>query len=107
MLILTRKIGESIVIDDRVVVTLLEQRGNQIRVGIKAPKEVKIFRHEIYEQILEANKKAASTDNQTLNDALGDFIDKSSAAKPGTVSAGSVKMKDPEVIIKKKSPKND
>jgi carbon storage regulator len=58
MLILTRKPGESIYIGD-VKVTLLELKGNQIRVGIDAPKDVRIYREEIYLQIMEENKKAA------------------------------------------------
>jgi carbon storage regulator len=55
MLILTRKPGESIIIHDNVVVTLLSVKGYQIRVGVEAPKEVPIYREEIYEKI--KNKK--------------------------------------------------
>jgi carbon storage regulator len=62
MLILTRKPGESIYIGD-VKVTLLELKGNQIRVGIDAPKDVRIYREEIYLQIMEENKKAALEHN--------------------------------------------
>lgn len=47
MLLLTRKIGESILIGDDIVVTIVELRGNQIKVGIDAPKEVSIVRPEI------------------------------------------------------------
>ncbi len=57
MLILTRKVGEKLIINDDIVVTILEFKGNQVRVGIDAPKEVTIYREEIYDRILgeEAN----------------------------------------------------
>lgn len=59
MLILTRKCGESIYIGDKIKVTVVEVRGNQIRLGIDAPKEYRIFREEIYRQIVEENREAA------------------------------------------------
>lgn len=58
LLILTRKPGESIYIGD-IKVTVVEVKGPQIRLGIKAPKEVRIYREEIYLQILEENRLAA------------------------------------------------
>lgn len=60
MLILTRKPGESIYIGD-IKVTIVEIKGHQIRVGIDAPPEVRIYREEIYLQIMEENKMAAET----------------------------------------------
>ncbi len=59
MLILTRKPGESIYIGDDIVVTVSEIKGNQVRIGIKAPAQKRIYREEIYQQILEENKQAA------------------------------------------------
>ncbi len=53
MLILTRKVGESLIIGDDVVVTVLGIKGNQVRVGVKAPKEVNVHREEVYERRLE------------------------------------------------------
>lgn len=61
MLILTRKPGESLYIGDNLKVTIVEIKGNQIRVGIDAPPEYRIYREEIYLAILEENKKAAET----------------------------------------------
>ena len=51
MLILARRIGETLMIGDDVSVTILSVRGDQIRIGIKAPKEVPVHRSEIYERI--------------------------------------------------------
>jgi carbon storage regulator len=51
MLILTRRIGESIIIDDRIAVTVLNFKNNQIRFGISAPKEVPVHREEVYKRI--------------------------------------------------------
>ncbi len=62
MLVLTRRVGESIVIGHDIVVTVLEVRGDVVRVGIEAPRQVPVHRSEIYAQITEANKAAASPD---------------------------------------------
>lgn len=64
LLILTRKPGESIYIGD-IKVTVVEVKGPQIRLGIKAPKEVRIYREEIYLQILEENRLAAEAGMST------------------------------------------
>ena len=58
MLALTRKKNEAIVINNNVEITVLEIKGDQIKLGIAAPKEVPIYRKEIYLQIQEANKAA-------------------------------------------------
>lgn len=54
MLVLTRKSGETILIDDRIEVTVIEVRGNQIRLGITAPKEVSVLREELVREIVGA-----------------------------------------------------
>ena len=59
MLVLTRKVNQTIVIGDNVEVVVLEVRGEQVRLGIRAPRDVTVHRKEIYEQIVEENRGAA------------------------------------------------
>jgi carbon storage regulator len=58
MLVLTRKLHQSIVIGDGIEVVVLEVRGEQVRIGIKAPKDVAVHRKEIYDQIQEENRSS-------------------------------------------------
>ena len=60
MLVLTRKLGESIAIDDHIKITVVQIKGKQVRLGIQAPKETKIHREEVYSAIQDQNKEAGS-----------------------------------------------
>lgn len=72
MLALARKENESIVINDDIEVTILEIKGDQVKVGIKAPKSVPVYRKELYLQIQEANKEAVNmTSPESLSELLG------------------------------------
>lgn len=60
MLALSRKVNESIIIGNDIEVTILEVKGDQVKIGINAPKSIPVYREEVYAQIKEANKEAAS-----------------------------------------------
>ncbi len=70
MLILTRKLGETIAIGDDIKITLLDVKGKQLRIGIEAPKNVSVHRGEIYQMIQEQNLQAAASDVK-LSDVWG------------------------------------
>ena len=61
MLVLTRKLGESIAIDDHIKIVVVQIKGKQVRLGIKAPKETKIHREEVYQAIYQQNTDASQT----------------------------------------------
>ena len=63
MLALSRKKNEALVINNNVEVTILEIKGDQVKIGINAPKEVPIYRKEVYVQIQEANKASMEASN--------------------------------------------
>ena len=72
MLALTRKKGESLVLNNNIEITVLEIRGDQIKIGIQAPKEVPIYRKEVYLQIQKENEEAVSINSlDALNNLLG------------------------------------
>lgn len=63
MLALSRKKNEALVINNDIEITILDIRGDQVKIGISAPKEVPIYRKEVYIQIQEANKEAMNAEN--------------------------------------------
>ena len=66
MLALTRKKGETMVLNNNIEVTILEIRGDQVKIGVSAPKEVPIYRKEVYLQIQKENQEASSADSLDL-----------------------------------------
>ena len=66
MLILTRKVGESVAIGDDIQVSVVEIKGTQVKLGIRAPKDVTVHREEIYLKIQEENKRASQVSTDTL-----------------------------------------
>ncbi|PRY18191.1 carbon storage regulator CsrA [Kineococcus rhizosphaerae] len=71
MLVLTRKAGESVVIGDEVVVRVLEVRGDVVRVGIDAPRDVQVHRQEVYEAVRESNIAAAAASEEAISALQG------------------------------------
>ena len=67
MLVLTRKRNQSIMVNDNIELTIIDIQGDQVRVGINAPKDVKIFRKEVYVEMKEANQKASNVTMDALS----------------------------------------
>ncbi len=68
MLILARKVGESIIIGDRVEISIVDIKGDQVKLGITAPRDVKVYRQEVYREIQEENRRAAGARPEALPD---------------------------------------
>ena len=66
MLVLTRRAGESVMIGDNVVITVLETRGDVIRLGIQAPRDVQVHREEVWKELQAANQEAASPSDDAV-----------------------------------------
>jgi carbon storage regulator len=73
VLVLTRRGGESVMVGDEVVVTVLDVRGDVVRLGIKAPRSIQVHREEIYRELQAANRAAASPSESAVR-TLADLI---------------------------------
>ncbi len=74
MLVLTRKPGEGIIIGDDVKITIVELKGGGVRIGIDAPREIKVHRQEVFDRIKQENKEATQWDIADLNE-LSNILD--------------------------------
>jgi len=81
MLILTRKVGEAIVIDEHITVKLLEIKGGQIKLGVEAPSHIAVHREEILARILDENRKAAASETPADLDSLARLIEQKDGQK--------------------------
>ncbi len=68
MLVLTRKAGEGIIIGDDIKITVVELKGGGVRIGIDAPREMKVHRQEVFDKIKQENKEATQWDIADLNE---------------------------------------
>ena len=76
MLILTRKVGESVAIGDDIQISVVEIKGSQVKLGIRAPREVSVHRQEIYLKIQEENLRAAQVSKDVLGTVEALFLKK-------------------------------
>ena len=74
MLVLTRKAGEGIIIGDDIKITVVELKGGGVRIGIDAPREMKVHRKEVFDKIKQENKEATQWDIADLNE-LSSILD--------------------------------
>ena len=70
MLILTRRVGESLVADDDIVVTVLDVTGNQVRIGVEAPRDRAVHREEIYERLKCNNRQSPPGDKRQTHASI-------------------------------------
>ncbi|MDE5898219.1 MAG: carbon storage regulator CsrA [Treponemataceae bacterium] len=66
MLILSRKTDQQIQIGDEITLTIIEIRGDQVRIGVEAPKDIKVFRHEVFKAIQSENREASAVDKEKI-----------------------------------------
>ena len=70
MLILTRRVGENVIVGDDIVISVIEVRGDAVRIGIQAPRSVSVHREEVYQELQRANQAAASTSDAAIGAAM-------------------------------------
>jgi len=81
MLVLTRRLNQSIKIGDDIEITVVEVRGDQVRLGVNAPRDVSVHRKEVYLQIQQENRASSAAPDASSLDSLGDAISEQGRVK--------------------------
>lgn len=105
MLILTRKLGESINIGEEIKISVLGIHGRQVRIGIEAPMNVVVHREEIYMKIQEENRKASKSLTSDLKGMVNIIRGKISGRSKGKIKPPVIDYKDNSKSKKKQNPK--
>ena len=74
MLILTRRVGESVIVGDDIVISVIEVRGDAVRIGIQAPRSVSVHREEVYLELQRANEQAASSSDAAIGAVVEELM---------------------------------
>lgn len=94
MLVLTRKPGQSIIIGEGIVVTVLDVKGDQVRLGINAPRDLPVHREEVYAMIKAENIAAARAEPGIL-EQLGEFLEETRSGKKDNAGDNSAREREP------------
>jgi carbon storage regulator len=89
VLVLTRRAGESVMVGDDVVITVLEVRGDVIRLGVAAPRSIQVHREEVYRELQRANREAASPSDTAVL-AVTTLLGRTDAGRPGAGSPARI-----------------
>jgi carbon storage regulator len=81
VLILTRRIGENVIIGDDIVISILDIRGDSVRIGIQAPKSLSVHREEVWLELRQANASAAASSNLAVDAVLANLVAAKKAQK--------------------------
>jgi carbon storage regulator len=73
VLILTRRVGENVIVGDDIVISVIEVRGDAVRIGIQAPRSVGVHREEVYLELQQANRQAASSTDDAVGAIVGEL----------------------------------
>jgi carbon storage regulator len=74
VLILTRRIGEKVIVGDDVVISILDVRGDSVRIGIQAPREMSVHREEVWLELRRANEQAAASTETAVDAVVADLL---------------------------------
>ena len=74
MLILTRRVGENVIVGDDIVISVIEVRGDAVRIGVQAPRTLSVHREEVWLELQKANARAASPSDEALESTVTDLL---------------------------------